>query len=169
MKKIFLGLVAILLLAGCHGGNVTDVGNPTSTNLPESATQQALARPSFQQLLGNFEVNSPPDSNVVAGSPSSSSTSPCQSDVSAIQKISAGSVSNQIILENFFSYSASTKKIVADYDSKMGQVSFKISDKTVAMSCAGSAFMEGDIPVIDFSCSVTKPVVKNCSLSVVQD
>lgn len=162
---LLLGLF-VFLLAGCQNP-ITDVGNPKDVNAVPSSEEQKV--PSTQELIGSYG-SSTASSNATGGSSDQPSSAPslpsCQSDSKVVKSISAGAKSNQIILNNFMNYSASTKQITATYED--GDLFFDVIDSTVDIGCDGTATFSGSNIVINLTCDLLKPTKTTCSIFYVK-
>lgn len=138
MKRMILWVVMVVIgsaLLGCQQG-VTDIGNPTisapvpadngSNPTPSSPSPSQTSLPAIADLIGTYAI--------------STTQGVCEFPQDEIPRIILGSVSNQIILLNFLSYSPDTLVAGAMYQSG----NFTITDASVNVSCAGVASFASD-------------------------
>lgn len=134
-------------LLGCQQG-VTDVGNPTisapvptdnhNDPSPSSPAPSQVGPPTIADLIGTYAI--------------STTQSACEFPQNETPRIILGSVSNQIILLNFLSYSPDTLVTGAMYQ----EGKFTIVDASAKVSCSGAATSASGLQIA-ITCTVGEP------------
>lgn len=174
-KCLYMTILGTALL-GCQQG-VTDVGNPNITDKPPQASPNTLnPAPTLGQLMGAYSSPSQVAADVQPtsdGSPSPTTdptaapvTPACKTDPQKTQSITSMMDPTQIVLNHFLDYGSATDNIVASYDVKTGEITFQISDTTVAFaSCSGSAKNSADGISITLQCTARTSGNPNCQVT----